>query len=349
MAMRAACVAAVLTLAAGCGGTGRDAESSTSASSLPPSPGMVWIPGGVFRMGGDDPLARPDESPVHEVRISGFWIDATEVTNRQFAAFVDATGYRTVAERPVDWESLREQLPPGTPKPDAALLAPGSLVFVPPTGPVDRREVGAWWRWTPGASWRHPEGPGSTIEERADHPVVHVAWEDAVAYAAWAGKRLPTEAEWEFAARGGLDGAVNVWGDEPVDPLRCNILQGRFPDGDTAEDGFAGTAPVGSFPANGFGLHDMAGNVWEWCADRYDAGAYARRAGAGSPVVDPVGPDRSVDPRMPHAADTRVQRGGSFLCHDSYCASYRPSARMSATPDSAMPHLGFRCVADAAE
>ncbi len=310
---------------------------------------MVWIPGGVFRMGGEDPLARPDESPVHEVRVSGFWIDATEVTNRQFAAFVDATGYRTVAERPVDWESLREQVPPGTPKPDAALLAPGSLVFVPPAGPVDRRDIGSWWRWTPGASWRHPEGPGSSISGREDHPVVHVAWEDAVAYAAWAGKRLPTEAEWEFAARGGLDGAVNVWGDEPVDPRRCNILQGRFPDGDTAEDGFAGTAPVGSFPANGFGLHDMAGNVWEWCADRYDAGAYARRAGAGGPVVDPMGPDRSVDPRMPHAADTRVQRGGSFLCHDSYCASYRPSARMSATPDSAMSHLGFRCVADAAE
>lgn len=326
-------------------------DSKAKADAEQGPTGMVWIPGGEFRMGSEDPLARPDERPVHRVRVDGFWLDETEVTNAQFAAFAKATGYRTVAERPVDWEELKKQLPPDTPKPDEAQLQPGSLVFTPPSGPVDTRSAAAWWTWTIGASWRHPEGPGSNLDGRDAHPVVHVAFEDAVAYTKWAGKRLPTEAEWEFAARGGLDGKSNVWGDAPIDATRCNTWQGRFPDQNTGEDGFLGVAPVRSFPPNGYGLYDTAGNVWEWCSDRYRPDTYARQVvavgGLGKVVVNPAGPERSLDPRSPHAPDSRVHRGGSFLCNDSYCASYRPSARMAAPPDTGMSHLGFRCAVTA--
>lgn len=311
-------------------------------------PGMVWVPGGEFSMGSTDPLARPDESPVHRVRVDGFWMDTTEVTNAMFAAFVAATGYITVAERPIDWDELKKQLPAGTPKPDASMLQPGSLVFTPPDHPVDLARFDLWWSWTPGANWKHPSGPRSDLTGKDAYPVIHVAYEDAVAYATWAGKRLPTEAEWEFAARGGLDGARNGWGNEPVDPSRCNTWQGHFPDHNTAEDGFAGTAPVRSFPPNGFGLYDMAGNVWEWCSDLYRPDAYARQmlaAGTGGVIDNPAGPTASLDPRNPYAPESRVHRGGSFLCNDSYCASYRPSARMAAPPDTGMQHLGFRCVA----
>lgn len=326
------------------------APVATDPPEGPAPDGMVWIPGGEFAMGSTDPLARPDESPVHRVRVGGFWMDRTEVTNAQFAAFVEATGYVTIAERPVDWEELKKQLPEGTPKPPEEVLAPGSLVFTPPDHPVDLTRYDLWWTWTNGACWRRPEGPGSTIEGREDHPVVHIAYDDAVAYCAWAGKRLPTEAEWEFAARGGLDGAVNVWGDALVDATRCNIWQGHFPDVNTEEDGFARTAPVGSFPANGYGLVDVAGNVWEWCSDLYRPDAYAIRTGAAGPdaVADnPTGPTDSWDPRNPDAPVSRVHRGGSFLCSDSYCASYRPSARMACSPDTGLAHLGFRCVRDA--
>ena len=315
-----------------------------------PGPGMVWIPGGEFIMGGDDPLARPDESPRHRVRVRGFWMDSTEVTNAQFRAFVEATGYVTIAERPVDWELLKLQLPEGTPKPADEMLQPGSLVFTPPDHAVDTSDFSQWWSWVHGASWRHPEGPESTIEGRDEHPVVHVAFEDAVAYCAWAGKRLPTEAEWEFAARGGLNRKVNVWGDEPIDATRANTWQGEFPVRNTAEDGFAGAAPVKQFPPNGYGLYDTAGNVWEWCADYFRPDTYARRMLVTGPegVSDnPTGPTKSLDPRNPYAPESRVQRGGSFLCNDSYCASYRPSARMGTTPDSAASHVGFRCVNDA--
>ncbi len=314
-------------------------------------PGMVWIPGGEFTMGSTDPLARPDERPRHRVRVNGFWIDETEVTNAQFDAFATATGYKTVAERPVNWEELKKQVPPGTPKPDDSMLAPGSLVFTPPSGPVTTGDVSAWWGWTTGASWRQPSGPGSNIKGFEHHPVVHIAHEDAAAYAKWAGKRLPTEAEWEFAARGGLDEKVNAWGDEPIDAKKCNTWQGHFPDSNTNDDGFAGTAPVKSFPPNGYGLYDMAGNVWEWCSDLYRPDTFARQvlAAGGSKVVvvNPKGPDKSLDPRNPDAPESRVHRGGSFLCNDSYCASYRPSARMAAPPDTGMSHLGFRCVSDA--
>jgi formylglycine-generating enzyme required for sulfatase activity len=321
-------------------------------ATLPPPEGMVWIPGGEFSMGSTDPLARPDESPVHRVRVDGFWMDATEVTNAQFRRFVDATGYKTIAERPVDWNELKKQVPEGTPKPPDEMLVPGSLVFHQTEAAVDQRDFSQWWRWTPGACWRHPQGPASSIEGKDDHPVVHIAFDDAIAYCKWAGKRLPTEAEWEFAARGGFEGRVNVWGNEPVDPgagnpWRCNIWQGDFPWRNLALDGFTRTAPVRMYPPNGYGLFQVAGNVWEWCLDLYSDRAYAERVGTATPnavVVNPTGPAKTRDPRNPHAPVSRVHRGGSFLCNDSYCASYRPSARMASTPDSAMEHLGFRCM-----
>jgi formylglycine-generating enzyme required for sulfatase activity len=208
--------------------------------------GMVWVPGGEFSMGSTDPLARKDESPVHRVRVDGFWMDVTEVSNAQFQKFVDATEYVTVAERPLDWDEMKKQVPPGTPKPPDEELQPGSLVFMSPDPGEDVRDWSQWWRWVNGACWKHPEGPGSTIEGREDHPVVHIAYEDALAYCKWAGKRLPTEAEWEFAARGGLDGKVNVWGDAPVDPRKANTWQGEFPHRNTLDDGFGGTASVKS-------------------------------------------------------------------------------------------------------
>jgi len=318
---------------------------------------MVWVPGGEFSVGSTDPLARPDESPVHRVRVDGFWMDATELTNAQFALFVKTTSYKTVAERDVDWEELKKQLPVGTPKPPAETLKAGSLVFAPPDHPVDLRGPAQWWSWTAGADWRHPEGPGSSIEGKPNYPVVHIAFEDAIAYCNWSGKSLPTEAQWECAARGGLDHKINVWGDEPVDAGRCNIWQGRFPYENAAAkpggDGFPGAAPVRSFPPNGYGLYDMAGNVWEWCSDLYRADAYAQqlleldragKKGVDRVVTNPAGPTRSDDPRNPGSPESRVLRGGSFLCNDSYCASYRPSARMSCSPDTGLQHVGMRCV-----
>lgn len=321
-----------------------------------PPPGMRWIPAGEFIMGSADPGAPANERPAHRVRVDGFWIDEHEVTNAQFAAFVAATGYVTTAERPVDWEELKRQLPPGTARPPDEMLRPGSLVFVPPNpalGPVPLDRYDLWWKWTPGASWRHPEGPGSTIDGREDHPVVHVSWEDAAAYAAWAGKQLPTEAQWEYAARGGVEGARFVWGDEAPGeegPHRANIWQGEFPVRNTGADGWMRTAPVGSYAPNGYGLYDMAGNVWEWCADWYRPDAYAGRAAVDGPAGEghgccenPAGPARSFDPMEPYTPK-RVTRGGSFLCHARYCESYRPAARRGTPPDTGMSHLGFRCV-----
>jgi len=308
-------------------------------------PGMVWVGGGEFTMGTDSDLGWPDEKPAHRVRVDGFWIDEHEVTNSQFRAFVEATGYVTTAEKAPRLEEVMAQLPPGSPPPPEGNLVPGSLVFTPPSGRVNLDDVSQWWAWTPGASWRHPEGPGSGLEGKDDHPVVHVSWDDAAAYARRAGKRLPTEAEWEFAARGGLDGQPYVWGAErPGESrARANIWQGEFPRRNTLEDGFASTAPVRSFPPNGYGLYDMAGNVWEWCADWYQRDLYRRRSGHG-PVVEPAGPERSGDPARPFMP-LRVQRGGSFLCNDSYCSRYRPSARHGCSPDTGMSHVGFRCAA----
>lgn len=308
------------------------AMAGCSGSSQPgPAPeGMVWIPAGRFMMGADDGPA--DERPRHPVELDGFWIDRTEVTNAQFAAFVDATGYKTVSERVPD-----AKLYPGA-KPE--LLVPGSAVFVAPMGEVDLNGPPVWWRFVPGANWRHPEGPGSTITGREDHPVVQIAWEDAQAYARWAGKRLPTEAEWEYAARGGLDGQKYCWGNELSPGNRCmaNTWQGRFPDENNALDGFLTTASVGSFPANGFGLVDMSGNVWEWCADWYGADYYRV-----SPLKNPKGPlDGDIAVDSPQSQ--RVRRGGSFLCAENYCRRYLPSARDKNPPDSSANHTGFRCV-----
>lgn len=307
--------------------------------------GMAWIEGGSFQMGGVGEEAREDELPRHEVSIDGFFIDVNEVTNRQFKAFIDATGYVTVAERPVDWEQLKQQLPPDTPKPTDELLAPGSLVFAQPDQPVDLNNPSMWWRWTSHASWKQPQGPDSTIDDLLEHPVVHVSHEDATAYCRWANRRLPTEAQWEFASRGGLEQGIYSWGDDPIEPTHANIWQGRFPNENTLEDGYLLTAPVGSFPANGYGLHDMAGNVWEWCQDRYRPNTYTLRLTSNDLVGNPTGPTDAFDPRTPHAEDVRVHRGGSFLCNAVYCDSYRPSARMATTPDTGMSHLGFRTVA----
>jgi formylglycine-generating enzyme required for sulfatase activity len=301
-------------------------------------PGMVWIPGGRFTMGGDDPHAAVAERPVHPVAVDGFFMDARTVTNREFGAFVAATGYVTVAERSPDTAELMGQLPPGTPPPDPALLVPGALVFAPTGQPVDLGNWSRWWRWTPGADWRHPEGPGSSIDGRDDHPVVQVAWADAVAYATWAGRRLPTEAEWEFAARGGASHSRHAWGDASFDRdhPQAHIYTGTFPVHPAAP------TAVGRYPANPFGLYDMAGNVWQWTLDWYRPDSYAADAARGL-VVNPTGPSRSLDPRT-EGEPARVIRGGSYLCNDSYCRGYRVSARSPGAPDTGTSHIGFRTV-----
>jgi formylglycine-generating enzyme required for sulfatase activity len=303
---------------------------------------LVEIPGGEFVMGSDSHY--PEESPTHHVRVDAFRIERDQVTNRRFAAFVEATGYVTVAERPLDPAAF-----PGAP---AANLVPGSLVFTGTPGPVDLRHLSQWWTWTPGASWRHPEGPRSTLEGRDDHPVVHVAFEDAEAYAAWAGRELPTEAEWEFAARGGLEGAAFTWGDEPEPPGErlANFWHGEFPW--QAEPGYGGTTPAGSFPPNGYGLHDMAGNVWDWTTDWYTA---RHPEDAEKPCCVPVNPrggsiEGSYDAAQPQFDIPRkVIKGGSFGCADSYCMRYRPAARRPQMIDTGMSHIGFRCVVRAAD
>lgn len=307
--------------------------------------GMVWIPGGRFTMGTNSEEAWEDERPAHGVRVAGFWMDETEVTNAQFQSFVEATGYVTTAEKKPDLDEIMSQVPKGTPPPPPEILVPGALVFTPPEEAVPLHDVAGWWKWTPAADWRHPEGPGSQIDDRADHPVVHVSWDDAIAFAKWAGKRLPTEAEWELAARGGLHDKPFVWGDEPPTDkaVFANLWQGEFPNRNLRSDGFDRTAPVRSFPPNGFGLYDMAGNVWEWCQDWYQRDLYRQRT---VEVTDnPAGPAHSFDARQPQPdAPLRVQRGGSFLCHVSYCSRYRPSARHGCSPDTGMSHVGFRCV-----
>lgn len=296
-------------------------------------PGMVWIPPGEFDMGSSDGL--PDERPIHRVRVSGFFLDATEVTNAQFRAFVEATGHVTTAERAPTAEEILAQAPPGTPPPPPEVLVAGALV-------LDRAmENGWWWKWQPGASWRKPDGVNALGPEHDSLPVVQVSWFDAVAYAKWAGKRLPTEAEWERAARGGLDGQRYVWGAQknPDGRELANIWQGHFPETNTVADGFEGAAPVKSFPPNGFGLYDMSGNAWEWVSDWYRPDAYAQTP---ANALDPQGPESSYDPQEP-SAPKRVTRGGSFLCSDNYCLGYRPSARMKSSPDTGLFHTGFRC------
>ncbi len=315
--------------------------------------GMVWVPGGEFLMGSDHKLAQKNERPAHKVRVQGFWMDRTHVTNAQFAEFVKATGYVTTAEKKPDWETLKVQLPRGTPKPPESALVAGAMVFVGTDKPVPLNDYSRWWAYMPGADWRHPQGPQSSIQGKDDHPVVQVSYEDAQAYAKWAGKRLPTEAEWEFAARGGLEQATYAWGDDfaPQGKMMANVWEGkaeRFPVVSPKAGGAEGTLPAGTFPPNGYGLYDMTGNAWQWVADWYDAAYFAGQAKLAK-IVDPRGPASSFDPddgNVPEQAPKRVTRGGSFLCNVDYCLSYRPSARRGTDPYNPMSHLGFRLVMD---
>jgi len=308
--------------------------------------GMRLIPGGVFMMGAVGELALDREYPKHPVSVDGFYMDTYEVTNADFKRFVEATGYKTIAERPVDWEELKKHVPAGTPKPPEELLQPGSLVFTPKSNVRNLNDISQWWSWINFTSWKHPEGPESTIEGKDDHPVVHIALEDAKAYARWAGKRLPTEAEWEWAARGGLQDPIYPWGDCDVNdaPYKANFFQGIFPNTNTLKDSYKDTAPVGSFVSNGYGLHDMAGNVWEITADWYDANYY-KTLTVSDTLNNPSGADKASSGDGSFTQHS-VIKGGSFLCNDSYCASYRVSARMPLELDAAMNHVGFRCVVD---
>lgn len=318
--------------------TQREPPRDDTSRPTPPSPHMVWIPGGTFRMGSDHHY--PEERPAHRVRVDGFWMDRHPVTNAEFARFVQATGYVTVAERVPD--------PADYPGIDPALLVPGSLVFRRPPGRVDLRDPGGWWAYVPGACWKRPEGPGSTLGGRYRHPAVHLAFEDAAAYAAWMGKTLPTEAEWEFAARGGLDGATYVWGDEfaPGGQPMANTWQGEFPWQNLGTDGFEGTSPVGSFPPNGYGLCDMAGNVWEWTDDFFRPCHPDESARACCIPRNPrIETAENVTATQPDAhIPRRVLKGGSHLCAPNYCLRYRPAARQGEAVDTSTGHIGFRCV-----
>jgi sulfatase modifying factor 1 len=307
---------------------------------------MVWIPANDFVMGTNEEEAYDHERPAHKVRLKGFWMSATEVTNAQFKKFVDATGYKTVAERKPTWEELSKQLPPGTPPPPDDVLVPGSLVFVKPDHPVSLNDVSQWWFFVPQADWNHPEGPQSNLEGRWNHPVVHVAYEDAEAYCKWAGQRMPTEAEWEFASRGGKEQTRYSWGNElkPQGAAMANIFQGSFPMNNLKEDGFEKTSPVKSYQANEFGLYDMIGNVWEWTSDLYDV-AYYKTIANDSVTIAPLGSSQSFDPIEPYATK-RVTKGGSFLCASDYCTNYRPSARQGSAVDSGSSNIGFRTVKD---
>lgn len=310
--------------------------------------GMVWIKGGEFMLGNSSTDAANTEGPAVLTKMDGYWIDETEVTNDQFEAFVKATGYKTVAEREIDWEEMKKQLPPGTPKPHDSILVPGSLVFAPPSGPVPLNDYSLWWAWMPGANWRHPQGPDSDIKGKGNYPVVQVAYEDAQAYAKWAGKRLPTEAEWEYAAQGGKDNQNFAWGNEltPAGVYQANFFQGDFPYHNTDADGFDRLAPVKSFQPNGYGLYDMIGNVWELTDDRYRPDTYKMYKTSGMREChSPKGPEVSYDPNDPYSPK-RVIKGGSFLCSEQYCSSYRPDARMANSEDSGQEHVGFRCVKD---
>jgi formylglycine-generating enzyme required for sulfatase activity len=300
---------------------------------------MVWIPGGTFQMGSDD--FYPEERPVHRVAVHGFWMDEHPVTNGEFRRFVEATGYLTVAERPPD--------PKDYPGVDPAFLVPGSLVFRRPPHRVSLKDHRAWWVYMPGASWKHPDGPESTVDDREHHPVVHVAYEDAKAYADWAGKSLPTEAEWEFAARGGLEGQAYVWGDEfvPEGRLMANTWQGEFPWQNLKSDGYEGTSPAAAFPANGYGLFDMAGNVWEWTSDffrsRHTEEPVKSCCTLHNPRVETD--EQNHTTHLPDAHIPRkVVKGGSHLCAPNYCLRYRPAARQGEAVETSTSHIGFRCI-----
>jgi formylglycine-generating enzyme len=317
---------------------GPAAADPARATAPGPAPfrSMAWIPGGTFRMGSDHHYR--EEAPARDVTVAGFWMDRHPVTNAQFSRFVEETGYVTVAERPLDPAEYPGALPD--------MLVPGSVVFRPPAGPVSLRSHYAWWEYVPGASWRHPTGPGSSAVGLATHPVVHVSWEDAEAYAAWAGKALPTEAEWERAARGGLEAKEYAWGDElsPGGRIMANVWQGEFPRRNLLLAGWERTSPVGSFPPNGYGVFDMIGNVWEWTADWWGEGGVPRAACCAC-RADEGGRDASLDPAQPHIRIPRkVLKGGSYLCAPNYCVRYRPAARIPQQVDTGTGHQGFRCI-----
>ncbi|NDV44817.1 formylglycine-generating enzyme family protein [Flagellimonas sediminis] len=309
--------------------------------------GMVWIPGGDFMQGAvtKDKMAMMHEKPAHQVHVDGFFMDIHEVTNAQFSKFVSETGYVTVAEREIDWEEMKKQLPKGTPKPHDSILQPGSLVFKKTKSSVPNLyDYSQWWEWKIGADWKHPNGPNSTVEGKENEPVVHIALEDALAYCKWAGRRLPTEAEWEYAARAGKKDELFFWGsDVSLLSSHANSWEGEFPVENTEEDGFERRAPVMSYPKNDFGLYDMAGNVWEWTNDWYNTNYYKELADKNEVTQNPTGAFKAYNSSNPYAEE-KVIKGGSFLCSASYCASYRISARMATSPDSGMEHLGFRTV-----
>ncbi|HMB64455.1 MAG TPA: formylglycine-generating enzyme family protein [Eudoraea sp.] len=311
---------------------------------------MVWIPGGRFVQGAvpGDQYAMAHEKPAHKVLVDGFFMDIHEVTNAQFTKFVEQTGYITVAEREIDWEEMKKQLPEGTPKPHDSIMQPGSLVFRKTKERVPNLyDFSQWWKWIIGANWKHPNGPGSSILGKENHPVVHIAYEDAQAYANWAGRRLPTEAEWEYAARAGQKDIAYYWGEnEGALAEMANTWNGEFPVSNDVSDGFELRSPVGSYPPNGYGLYDMAGNVWEWTDDWYNSKYYAEVA-QSNVVVNPTGAASAYNANDPYARE-KVMKGGSFLCNASYCASYRVSSRMATSLDSSLEHLGFRTVATVA-
>ena len=319
-----------------------DSIQSSSVNKKMSHQRMVLIKAGEYKMGAADNEGRKDEYPAHSVALKNFWMDITEVTNQQFREFVEATGYTTTAEKAVDWEEIKKQLPPGTPKPDADKLLPSSLVFQKNTAIDGYADYSQWWNWVNGANWKHPQGPNSDIKGKDNYPVVQISWFDAVAYCNWAGKRLPTEAEWEYAARGGQAAQKYPWGNEDVEAgkPKANTWQGKFPAVNTNWDRFDRAAPVKSYQPNPFGLFDMAGNVWEWCNDWYRDDYYQ-----ASGKISPKGPSDSYDPEEP-TMPKKVVRGGSFLCNASYCKGYRVSSRMKSSPDTGLEHTGFRCVAD---
>ena len=321
-------------------------KAKTTRSIKPKVDGMVWIPAGIFEMGASesDAMALSHEKPKHTVKVDGFYMDETEVTNAQFSKFIEATAYVTTAERPVDWNIIKSQLPPGTPKPHDSLLKPGSLLFKKTKQSVPNLyDFSQWWRWSIGANWKQPHGKGSSIKGRENHPVVHISFEDAMSYCKWAGRRLPTEAEWEYAARGGKKNKIYFWGNLSNSLSKyVNSWEGEFPVKNTMADGFEKSAPVKTFPPNDFGLYEISGNVWEWTSDWYNINYY-ESCRKNSLTNNPKGADSAYNPNNPYIKE-KVIRGGSFLCNDSYCASYRVSSRMATDPNTSLEHLGFRTV-----
>ena len=322
---------------------------SSEKTSIPKAPhGMVWIPAGTFQQGAvdQDKIAMAHEKPQHDVSVDGFFMDITEVTNAQFSKFINETGYITIAEREINWEEMKAQLPEGTPKPHDSILQPGSLLFKKTKSSVPNLyDFSQWWQWSIGTNWKHPIGKGSSIKNKEDYPVTHISYEDAIAYCDWAGRRLPTEAEWEHAARANKKNTIYLWGDD-ISKLseRANSWEGEFPVSNTLKDGFERSAPVKSYPANDFGLFDMAGNVWEWTSDWYNVNYYSELVNLNTPIINPKGATEAYNPTNPYLKE-KIIKGGSFLCSYTYCASYRVSSRMGSSLDSSSEHLGFRTVA----